>query len=61
LKKALYSRLPPLDVSDGVLKQWILKYRLPDDAISISGAEELETKYGAAIRHLVAGISSRPL
>ena len=53
LRKALYSRAPPLDVTEGVLKKWILKYRLPDDAISISGAEELEKKYGAAIRHLV--------
>jgi hypothetical protein len=53
LKKALYSRAPPLDVTEGVLKQWILKYRLPDDAVSISGAEDFEKKYGAAIRHLV--------
>ena len=54
LLSALSARVPPLDVSKGVLKQWILKYRRPDDAVSISGAEELETKYGSAIRHLVA-------
>ena len=37
----------------GVLKQWILKYRMPPDAVSVSGAEELEKKYGDSIRHLV--------
>ena len=54
LKKALYSRSPPLDITDGVLKQWILKYRLPPDAIQILGAKDLEQRYGKAIRHLAA-------
>ena len=52
LKQKLSARVPPLDVSEGVLKQWILKYRLPADAIQIMGAEDLEKRYGEAIRHL---------
>lgn len=52
MRAALLSRSPPLDVSVGVLKQWMSKYRSPDDAVSISGAEDLEKRYGAAIRHL---------
>ena len=52
LLSALSARVPPLDVSKGVLKQWILKYRLPADAIKIMGAEDLEKRYGEAIRHL---------
>ena len=54
LKKSLYSRTPPLDVTDGVLKQWVLKYRVPAGAVTLQGADELEKRYGAAIRHLVA-------
>ena len=54
LKQKLSARAPPLDVSEGVLKQWILKYRLPADAIEIMGAEDLEKRYGDAIRHLAA-------
>ena len=38
----------------GVLKQWVLNYRLPPGAVSVSGAAELEEKYGDSIRHLVA-------
>ena len=52
LLSALSARVPPLDVSKGILKQWILKYRLPADAIKIMGAEDLEKRYGEAIRHL---------
>ena len=52
LLSALSARVPPLDVSKGVLKQWILKYRLPADAVKIMGAEDLEKRYGKAIRHL---------
>ena len=54
LKKALYARPTPMDVTEGVLKQWILKYRLPADAVVVSGSDELEKKYGDAIRHLAA-------
>ena len=39
MKAALLSRRPPLDVSVGVLKQWVSKYR-PCDAVSISGGHK---------------------
>ena len=55
LKQKLSARAPPVEVSEGVLKQWILKYRLPADAIKIMGAEDLEKRYGEAIRHLATG------
>ncbi len=48
LKKTLYSRAPPLDVSDGVLKEWILKYR--PKCIQVSCAESLQTQYGEILR-----------
>ena len=53
-RNALLSRTPPLNVSEGVLKQWISKYRRPAAAVVLSCAEDLETKYGATIRHLAA-------
>lgn len=46
LKQALYSRTRPLDITEGVLKQWILKYRAYGGAMIVSGARELEEQYG---------------
>ena len=49
-RQALLGRTPPLDVSRGVLRQWILKYRKPASAVAIAGADELEKKCGSTIR-----------
>ena len=46
LRMALSQRQPPIIVSDGMLKVWFAKYRLPSDAVSVSSAEELNRMYG---------------
>ena len=50
----LAERQPSIKVSEGVAKTWIQKYRLPPGGVRLKSAEELEQRYGAAIRHLVA-------
>ena len=54
LRVALAGRQPSIAVTEGVLKVWIAKYRMAPNAIVVSGSEELEKKYGDAIRHLAA-------
>ena len=46
LRIALSERKPPIIVTDGMLKIWFAKYRMPSDAVTVSSAEELHTKYG---------------
>ena len=41
LRIALSQRKPPIIVTDGMLKLWFAKYRLPSDAVTVSSAEEL--------------------
>ena len=50
LMKALLERIPPIVATDGIMKTWFQKYRLPPGAIRISSAAELEAAYGDEIR-----------
>ena len=46
LRIALSKRKPPIIVTDGMLKIWFAKFRLPSDAVTVSSAEELHRRYG---------------
>ena len=46
LRVALSQRKPPIIVTDGMLKIWFAKFRLPSDAVTVSSAEELHRRYG---------------
>ena len=46
LRVALSQREPPIIVTDGMLKNWFAKSRLPSDAVTVSSAEELHRRYG---------------
>ena len=52
LMKALLERIPPIVATDGIMKTWFQKYRLPPGAIRISSAAELEATYGDEVRTL---------
>ena len=54
LRIALSQRKPPIIVTDGMLKIWFDKYRLPSDAVTVSSAEELHTRYGDVLPALAA-------
>ena len=54
LRIALSQRKPPSIVTDGVLKLWFAKYRLPSDAVTVSSADELHTRYGDVLPALAA-------
>ena len=47
LRKALTERKEPIHVTDGILKVWFAKHRVPDGAVKVSSAEELQEKYGS--------------
>ena len=49
LRIALSQRKPPIIVSDGMLKLWFARYRLPSDAVTVSSADELHRRYGDLI------------
>ena len=54
LRTVLLQRQPPIDVSHGVLRQWLKRKSIkPADAITVSGADELQEKYGALVKGLV--------
>ena len=57
LRGALASRIPPVVVSDGVLKLWFAKHRLPDGAVRVSTAQELQEQCGSFIGVLAAQAS----
>ena len=48
LKGALEERRPPLDYSDGVLRQWLIKYGPGSGKASLSAAE-LQEQYGDVV------------
>jgi len=52
LKNYLTGKYPRLNVSDQALKTWMAKYRLPEGAVRVDSAKELEEKYGDKIRHI---------
>ena len=54
LRIALSQRQPPIVVTDGMLKIWFDKYRLPSDAVTVSSAEELHTRYGDVLPAIAA-------
>ena len=54
LRIALSERKPPIIVTDGMLKIWFAKYRLPSDAVTVSSAEELHTRYGDVLPAIAA-------
>ena len=55
LSTALLARQPPIDVPRGVLEQWLKRKSIkPPDSITVSSTNELEEKYGAVVRLLVA-------
>ena len=54
LRIALSQRRPPIIVTDGMLKLWFAKYRLPSDAVTVESVEELHTRYGDVLPALAA-------
>ena len=54
LRIALSQRKPPIIVTDGMLKLWFAKFRLPSDAVTVSSAEELHRRYGDVLPALAA-------
>ena len=54
LRTVLLARQPPIDVSEGVLLQWLKRKSIkPADAITVSSANELQEKYGELVKGLV--------
>ena len=49
LRIALSQHKPPIIVTDGMLKIWFAKYRLPEDAVTVSSAVDLHTRYGEVL------------
>ena len=52
LQQALASRQPPIPVSVQVATVWLMTYRVPEGAQTVSSAQDLEERYGDTIRHL---------
>ena len=59
LQKVLAQRREPLNIPVGVLKLWLVKTGLPEGAVKVSSAEELQEKYGDVAQEL-AGKHSPP-
>ena len=60
LRVALSQRKPPIIVTDGMLKIWFAKFRLPSDAVTVSSAEELHGRYGDLLPALADFCCSNP-
>ena len=54
LQAALSQRKPPITVSESMLKFWMNNHRLPEDAIKVCSANELNEKYGSLVIDLYA-------
>ena len=54
LRVALSQFKPPILVTDRMLKFWCSKFRLPSDAVTVSSADELQSKYGDVLASLAA-------
>ena len=52
LQQALAARQPPIPVSAKVASLWLMQYRVPEGAQTVSSARDLEERYGDTIRHL---------
>ena len=52
LQRALASRQPPVEVSLGAVTVWWGSYRVPEGAVTVASAQELEETYGDSIRHV---------
>ena len=57
LKRALASRVPPIIISEGILKNWFDKYRLPAGAVKVADAAALQDQCGAILPALAARTS----
>jgi hypothetical protein len=53
LRTVLLQRQPPIDVPEGVLRQWLKRSVKPADAITVSSADDLQEKYGDLVKGLV--------
>ena len=53
LRTVLEQRQPPIDVSEGVLRQWLETPMKPLDASTVSSTEDLQEKYGDGVKVLV--------
>ena len=53
LRTVLLQRHPPIDVPDGVLRQWLKRSIKPADAITVSSSDDLQEKYGDLVKGLV--------
>ena len=58
LRNALKARVPPIEVSDGVLKVWFSNFRLPAGGEKVSTARELNEKYGDVVAELAKTYAS---
>ena len=52
IKTALVRRMPPIEVSEGVLKVWLHKTGIPDGAVVLKSAADLQTRYGDLVIRL---------
>ena len=52
LQRKLASRQPPVEASLQCVRTWWSKYRLPEGAVTVPSAQDLEEGYGDAIRHV---------
>ena len=53
LRSVLLQRQPPIDVPEGVLRQWLKRSVKPADAVTVSSADDLQEKYGELVKGLV--------
>ena len=54
LLKVLLERYPRINVTGGAVREWIKRYRLPEGAVRITSAAELDEKYGQVARTVAA-------
>ena len=54
LRVALSTHRPSIIVTDGMLKLWLQKYRVPADAVQVSSVAELVEKYGDILPGIAA-------
>ena len=52
IKSALARRKPPIEVSDALLKYWFHKIVIPDGAVVLESAADLQTRYGDLVIRL---------
>ena len=53
LRTVLLQRQPPIDVPEGVLRQYLKRSIKPANAITVSSSDDLQEKYGDLVKGLV--------